>query len=1618
MEKSIKNKILASVLIFVLGIANFQGIITEGIRVYASSIENQDSKTNHKNVDFNAQFMVINNEKKYSIRENISNNEIYLNLFTEVKEAGYLKSGKISIKDENGSNANFNLVEIEEPDSIQNIDYNNNEIILNQLNNGEKLDINIPIKLITGEVFDLTEFSKNTVVTFNGVYVDGEGEEKNIEKEIKLKAEWKEEVEAVILKETTKVLPYEIETKKGIVISEKIKLGVKDSKLPINSANLEIVVPKIGDILPTEVRVENINTILNISQEYKDGKLNLILENSVSENNTIIWSRVLEELEITYIFENVEIDGITEVESTANLNIECFSSENTILNSQSTNAINILNKLGNSVEGIIKSNSEVIYKGNMLNTANETEFTVTSNIDIAYEKLIEKVEVEYNKDKFVLEEKDLEASTYYKKLIVSKENLNKILGEEGELRLYTGDVLLVTINSDSVVDENGNIVFDFENNELAQIKVETTKPIYSGILKIKFLKAISGQSVYTKEEIKNITYLKLGTTINENIEEQKIEMQNPITKIGLDTNTNILSTVVENKGVEFTVTLNNNSLSSDLFKNPKIELRLPEAVTDVKINSVELLLEDELVINNYEYVKDTNSIIINLEGMQTKYNLSETTYGVAVIVNADITLDKLAVNKKDKVKLFVVNEMSTSYESVLEEKGYSQKDINIVAPLGLIALNSAEGYNDEQDKATSISGNEAIAKIEPNAETKTATMKITAINNYEESINNIRILGRIPFAGNKSLIDGSDLGTTFDAILKAKISSEVLAAERFEVYYSENGDATEDLSDNNNGWTLEPTDLSKVKSYLIILKDYEMQIGEKIEFKYEIEVPSGLELGNSAHGTYIVYYDNKKDDVVFENTAIPAVVGFTTGEAPNIEVTLNSDLTESEIARSGQIIKYTIKLKNVGKVDSSQVFVTTDIPEGVTYAELVLGGNYADDYYKLHPEKKTFNKLIGDLKVGQEETVEYLVRVNEDIDVQKEIKTKARVSAKNLPEMIESNEIKNLIDNGSMLIELKSNVKEDEKIKIDDNIVYTAKITNISEYDINNVVAKVKIQEGFTYKNAYIKDSDKKVNYNENAKTIQCDLGKIEKGKYVEVIFELTASSEKEDIEVYLQTSGENVAEHKSNVLKFNICKSNITVNQETTIPEGYVSSGDKVEYNIKVTNTGNLDATNVQIIDFIPEGMKYLETSYAVKGINKTIKNANSNEAKLELNIPANETVSMSVKVKANETEKDVQAINVVKVINDGVEIEANQITHTIEAKTLGSTQNGEPSIEIENTYKISGTAWMDKNENGVKDNEEAVLAGITVMLLDKNTGAIAKDANGQELTTTTEGTGTYTFRNLNQGEYIVVFVYDNSKYDITDYKKAGVEESKNSDVANMKITMNGEEKIVAVSDIINISDENIYNINIGLKEIGGFDLKLDKYVSKITVKNSKETKTYNYDNTKMAKIELASNVANGTTLIIEYKLVITNEGSVAGYAKKAVDYIPKELKFSSELNSSWYLAEDGNVYSSELTNVKLNPGESKELVLVLTKQITGENTGLVNNNAEISESYNDYGTEDIDSKAGNKQTGEDDISNADIYIGIKTGSPVTYIGLSIVIMMALAVGAYLINTKILMKK
>ena len=131
----------------------------------------------------------------------------------------------------------------------------------------------------------------------------------------------------------------------------------------------------------------------------------------------------------------------------------------------------------------------------------------------------------------------------------------------------------------------------------------------------------------------------------------------------------------------------------------------------------------------------------------------------------------------------------------------------------------------------------------------------------------------------------------------------------------------------------------------------------------------------------------------------------------------------------------------------------------------------------------------------------------------------------------------------------------------------------------------------------------------------------------------------------------------------------------------------------------------------------------------------------------------------------------------------------------------------------------------------------------------------------------------------------------------------------------------------------------------------------------------------------------------------------------------MPKDLEFSSEINNEWYKGTDGYIYTNEFENTVIEPGETKEITLVLTKKLTEAAAETINNYSEIKEVYNTLGLEDIDSIPGNNAQNEDDYSSADLIVTIKTGATTyTLVALGTIILIGiLGGGIYLIKKKVL---
>ena len=199
-------------------------------------------------------------------------------------------------------------------------------------------------------------------------------------------------------------------------------------------------------------------------------------------------------------------------------------------------------------------------------------------------------------------------------------------------------------------------------------------------------------------------------------------------------------------------------------------------------------------------------------------------------------------------------------------------------------------------------------------------------------------------------------------------------------------------------------------------------------------------------------------------------------------------------------------------------------------------------------------------------------------------------------------------------------------------------------------------------------------------------------------------------------------------------------------------------------------------------------------------------------------------------------------------------------------------------------------------------------------------------------------------------------------------------------------------------------------------FDLALKKWISKaIVIEDGKEAitetgHTAEDEQEEIIKVDLKDSKINNVVVKFEYKIRVSNEGEIAGYAKEISDYIPEGLKFDAADNPNWKEVE-GKIVTEELKDTILAPGESKDVTVILTWINRKDNLGLKQNIAEISKDYNIYGSPDIDSTPDNKVVGEDDIDDASVMITVKTGQAVTFVGLTITVITILGLGIILIK-------
>ena len=1673
-KRKLSQKIVATVLLICLMLTDFAGL---GFAVVSYAAENTTVQNQaNSNITFTASISSDTVQKQNSYIATTTEQNLTLNINVGVTGTGYLKAPVLELVDLD--NQMFQIKgEIVTGEFIQLVD--GNKIYLNQISAGTEMEINLPIEFKNPEQIDISKINSQVNLNLTGTYVDEEGNNFESVNSTSVMLGWNNDPSIQVLSNVEKYVPYKQDGIDYALVQYKVESNLVEGteSFPIKDSTISLNIPQIEGAQINSVQVSALNTALTnglqgsevvfneTNWEYVDGKVNIFVANT-SENTIYNAPIGKDEYVVTVIYSNVKLGDNTLLNGEVSLSTNVFAAEG-VKNIAGSNVAqyDLSEQTGSIVTYEVTGQTESVSKGNIYANYNlkenfyETEYSNLLNINISRPEVVDIVEIREKEEYFTDESGNKFTTatnegyeTYYKTTVINKENLNSIIGENGNVQILDeNNNSLVTINKDTPSDENGNIIINY-NSTVGKIVVQVNNPEAEGILNVVNTKAI-GKLSYGKTTAINLDRLtsefEAAAMYDGGVKNEIGNFTTNTSLTGTKSNATVslsrsdLSSLVKNEDVEINISLNNYNDTTDLYKNPVFELTFPKEVKEINVKTMNILYgNEELEISNIEgYKNEEGNVVLRvaLKGTQTTYSLGEVTDGTTIILNSDISIDKYTTSGEKTIKMNYYNESATEYanpvewaldaerteNTLLTNCGEVSIPLNIVAPSGVLNVQELSNYDDSKNTLYSINQGDVSATIPTYTDGRVATSRITMMNNSEDVMTDVSILGRTTFKGNKNITNGEDLGTTIDSSMLTGLKELSNAGKELKVYYSENPNATKDLNNEENGWEENVESFTNIKSYLIVVNG-DVQVGDIISFEYTYQIPAQLSANNVLLGTLATYYKVNGVDTISESNKVT----LKTVEEPVLTVETTSD-AEGEV-KEGQVITYTVTVKNDGKAKAEDITVTSLVAEGTTYLEEKETGEL-----ELNPDVNEIKIDIGEIEAGTSKSVSYKVQVDDNAteemekpdsieDATQKLTSTSEVDGEGLEKPIFTQSAETVVKPAEAKVTISEEnyvqaVKEGQEIELDIAISLTQKVYN--------PIITVELPEGVTFSDAYALNfgedgiSTERVEcaeYDNNSRKVIYNFNSLSGSKFVKLKVKVNKVKENgENIFFVAKVIGEGMSEYTSNEWLHTLTKPELSISYTSSTNDKYIKAGSKVEYTLVIENTSSCLAEDINISSLIPDGLNINSVTYQYNDKAKSqilIKQDKSVVKTLSIEPGSKATIRLTGKAADIDTnEKQVQSSwsvssdEIDTMTSDTItqivqKVEKAPIKQQEEEKdkvVVNSTTStpSTPKTQSSSTYRITGKAWNDKNENGRKDSGEVGLSNVSVILYNASN-------NTQIQKATTDGSGEYVFSNLQNGSYYIVFGYNTSKYKLTTYHVKGSNASSNSDA----VVSNG----LAITDKIELSGASQGDIDIGLIESKMFDLSLSKTVTKITVQNDSGTKAYNFNDSTTAKVDIRGNELASSRIYVEYKITVSNKGELSGYAKSIVDHIPEGMIFSPNLNPGWYQDAEGRLYTEGLANTEINAGQSASVKLILVKQMTEANAEILTNTAEIAESYNESAIPDVDSVAGNGIATEDDLGSADVIVSVYTGGGMINVMVLLTTLITLFIALYVIKLRI----
>lgn len=1427
----------------------------------------------------------------------------------------------------------------------------------------DKIRIEVEIEYLSKEEITPANLYQKVGIDFEAKYIDVnlKETEESVHNEISIGWCYHKDIE--MASEYTKFSAYQVGERQGSILENKVTLKREtedENYLPLKSTSLEITVPMLEGEKPSSVSivanklmaskgqdtgaVEFTENDWNYNQD--DGKITIHTNND--KDGLAVNTLGTDEYVIVYKYDRFVEEGNYTFDKKVMVMAEEYSSnengslEQTLEDSQEIQAV-----IGDMISYNISTSGDAVGKGKINANYNqetalyETEFTTTVNLNILTNDVFEEITVDTTKENYLdaaqtaFETNDI----YYKKIKFNDNEIRNILEHGGSIEIYNSNRELLDMLNAETIEAHKNCEINLESHPNGVLVVLKNVSIDQN-LSIEYTKAI-GKSNYDKASFNTFREIESKVTATVKYPEDenvyhlseisvRKAMESSKTVASLVLNNNILNTLSKNENVQMKVELNNDTEDSDLYVNPSFELVFPEYVKEVQIQDINLAIAEGLSVANYQTYLE-NGIVkmkIDLSGVQTKFSESTLTHGTNLLITADITVDEYAPSRKDQIKMYYYNEGVTNYdaqtkwmvtqnipEGILREtNGFEVAMIQYAAPSGFVTANAIFNYDGQGANVKSIRQGEKLRKLVTGGEAHIATMELYVANNTGNDGTDVYFMGRVPFQDNYDAITGKALETTVNTQMVSGVMADEKNANVATIYYSVNENATADLEDSNNAWTTEPDNIRDVKTYLIVV-DGNVAAGNALRYQYDFEIPANLEENAAIYGSFGAVYNGGE-------TSVADKVGLKTDIRIPIRMKVTSDLEEQ--VGENRFVNYTVNVKNDGRIPLKNLTFTNAIPEGTTLYEKSTD-SYAGNQGYVQRDLTELKWNVAELKSGETWQETYRLKVEPNMAG----KTISNSFFAQMDDLTQKSNVHELIVTANPLdIEMSQSVEE---VSVGEEVIYRVNVTNTTNRTEKNVKLKYTNPEELQVNSiAQINDENSEFTASEGNTENVYIFDALEPGVTKTVYIKQTAKKENTEgvgSKVTVELEDGTVGTSSEVSLKINAVR--LRIWQTADVENAEVQAGEEIDITLNIENIGQIDAEEIKVTSMLSE---YLEPELLEKvgGGGSSMFGYDAQEVNTNIYLDAGETYTVTITATAKENCVGKKIKSKWKISQEDM---PDMETDEMKIKIVKPKKEEEEKEESKDGYSISGTTWIDTNQNGIKDEEDSY-GGYAQMQLLKD-GKVVQE-------TTTDQDGSYVFTELEEGNYMVVSNYDKDTYATTSYDTKTVEGQVKS---NAYETTEG----VAVTESIGVSKQDVENVNIGLIEKEKFDFAITQSIAKATVNVNGKEKEYDYDDLDLAKLAIKPKDLENAIVKIQYKIRVSNVGTVAGKVSSIVDYLPNGMMFNEEENPFWVRGTDGNLYYSGLKDTTIAAKDFQDVTLILQKKMSSDNTGIVSNKAQI---------------------------------------------------------------------